>query len=149
MAWKFDSLHNNEVLRVTTGGTMILADHVAMIEDAAAEAERAGGLAAFLLDHRNAKIAMSVMNFYYLPEVNHVLGMQRRERVALLFADHATLDARLYEARSKILGLDHRVFTDVDDAVRWLLRRAPHLHVPLRHFRDSGRQDLEGTIVSD
>jgi hypothetical protein len=123
MIWKLDYLRDDGVLRVVTGGTLTLADYDAMIEDAVAEAERCGGVTAFLLDHRKAMFAMSVMNFYAVPQLNHRLGEKRPERLALLLADYPTLDARLYQARAKNLGLDHKVFTSSDEAIAWLSRR--------------------------
>jgi hypothetical protein len=74
---------------------------------------------------------MSVMEFYWLPEIYRALDLNGGEQVAILFSHHGTLDARLYEARARNLGLDHKVFTHTEAAMRWLMHGRSHLPISI------------------
>ena len=124
MGWLFDDLCNGRVLRIAATGMITLTDHAQLVHDVCVQGCRRDAAQAFLLDLREATLAMSVRDLYRLPELNRHLGLSGDERVALLFSDQSTLDARLYEARAKGLGLDHRVFTDSGDALGWLSPQA-------------------------
>ena len=120
MQWKIEPIRDGKILRVTSAGTLTLDDRVEMVKQLLAEAERLGGVRAFLVDHRGVTVGLSTLDIYYMPEINRGLGLKGNERAAILYTPQQADDARFYEARARNSGFNHRVFLDEAEAVAWL-----------------------------
>jgi hypothetical protein len=126
MDWNFKFVPENGVLSVTTTGDL---DYEMMLEFiAAATAEmRAHACERILIDHRNAVLQFSPTRMYRLPAVEVAYGVDRRQKVAVVLAPTTTRpeDAQIYADVMQNNGLPHRLFSDPDAALDWLLDRRP------------------------
>jgi len=120
--WLIDYLPQEAVVRVTTSGVMRPEDNKAFILDALA-AGKAHGATRFLVDHREMTTALSIEEVFDLPTVIAGLGVQRKQRAAIVYrADSASReDFFFYDARNMSVGIRNvRLFTDPQNALDWL-----------------------------
>ena len=122
MKWVIDYLPEPEVVRVTTFGAMGPDDHRAFILDALA-AGKAHGAIHFLIDHREMTTALSIEDVFDLPTVISGLGVERKQRAAIVYRDDSASrdDFFFYDARNISMGIRNiRLFTDPQNALDWL-----------------------------
>lgn len=123
MGWDIDYLPEQDILRVTTSGTMDLAQ----IKQMATEGMAAGvaqSATRFLVDHRKMLPALSPEDIFDLPRINAEQGVARTMRVAIVFSPDSPRkeDFFFYEVRTRSKGASNiRQFDDYDQAVDWLL----------------------------
>jgi len=125
MPWDIDYLPEQDILRVTTSGTMDLAQ----IKQMATEGMAAGvaqSATRFLVDHRKMLPALSHEDIFDLPRINAEQGVARTMRVAIVFSPDSPRreDFFFYEVRTRSKGASNiRQFDDYDQAVDWLLAK--------------------------
>ena len=122
MSWKIDPLHELGVIRVTTSGSMTLAD-IRQMSMAALAAGKAHSMTLFLVDHREMLPSMTSEDIFDLHEINARLGMDGKVRAAIVYsADSAGKDDFFfYEVHTLARGTSNiRMFTDQLQAMDWL-----------------------------
>ena len=122
MKWVIDYLPQEAVLRVTTFGAMGPDDHKAFILDALAVG-KTHGATRFLVDHREMTTALSIEDIFDLPTVIAGLGVERKQRAAIVYRADSTSrdDFFFYDARNMSKGIRNiRLFTDPKNALEWL-----------------------------
>src|SRR4249919_222451 len=123
MSWTIDFLPNEQILRVTTHGTMDLA----LIKQMAREALDAGlahQALRYLIDHRDMIPALSSEDIFDLPKINADMGVGRTMRVAIVFSPDSPRaeDFFYYDVRNLSKGSSNiRQFSDLQQALGWLL----------------------------
>jgi len=121
MPWTIEFLDAEQVILVTTSGSMDLDGLKRLAVESLAESNRRGA-SRFLLDHRKMTPAVDAVEIYNLPNINESLGVTRQHRIAIVY-DPASSDVanfQFYEDRAYNVGFDHRLFTDIDKAMKWL-----------------------------
>jgi hypothetical protein len=73
----------------------------------------------FLMDHREVKLSMSIVDLFYLPMVASKIGVPRSSRIAVVYSTQED-DYRFIENVGRNRGFNVRVFTDVDEGIKWL-----------------------------
>jgi len=120
--WTIDYLPEAAVVRVTTSGAMTREDHRAFILDTLAVGKTHGAIR-FLVDHRDMTTALSIEDVFDLPTVISGLGVERRQRAAIVYRDDSASrdDFFFYDARNISMGIRNiRLFTDPQNALDWL-----------------------------
>lgn len=123
MGWVIDYVPEHALIRVTTSGTMDLAELTRM----AAEGMAAGvahGAERFLVDHRQMLPALSHEDIFDLPRLNAEMGVARTMRVAIVFNPESPRkeDFFFYDVRTRSKGASNiRQFGDYGQALDWLL----------------------------
>lgn len=127
MGWVIDYLPEHALIRLTTSGTMDLAQLTAMATEGMA-AGVAHGAERFLVDHRNMLPALSHEDIFDLPRLNAEQGVGRSMRVAIVFNPQSPRkeDFFFYDVRNRSKGASNiRQFGDYDQALDWLLSSPP------------------------
>lgn len=90
------------------------------------------GVHGFLVDARNAHLALSIIELYDLPALLFSLGFQRTHRMAVVHVPGSThsQDLGFMETVFRNLGYDASLFTEVEDALEWLGDRGAPPTVP-------------------
>jgi hypothetical protein len=121
-------LPNERVIKVHTFGTFGSAANEELVV-AAVKASKQHGATLFLVDHRQADIALGILYISDIPKVNGQLGIKPDFQVALVCRE----DPREYEKfeyfenLSYLEGYNRRVFTDDQPALKWLLESQKEL----------------------
>lgn len=123
MSWVIDYLPEHALVRVTTSGTMDLAQIKQMAIEAMAAGVTHGG-DKFLVDHRLMLPSLSQEDIFDLPRINAGLGVAQTKRVAVVFNPDSPRkeDFFFYEVRARSTGSNNiRHFSDYGQALGWLL----------------------------
>ncbi len=75
---------------------------------------------ALLIDMREAKLTMSILEIYKIPQIMVIAGVDPRCKRAVV-ASQITEDYRFFETVSVNSGQILKIFTDFDSAKRWLM----------------------------
>jgi hypothetical protein len=121
LEWQIAYLKSAEVICATTRGNMTMPD-LQRLALAVLDEARHHGVRRFLVDHRAMTPQMTTFEIYEVPSVLTRLGFQHTDRVAFLYsADSPNReDFLFYETRAFNQGFDHRMFTDLNEALSWL-----------------------------
>lgn len=124
MDWDCKYLPETGVLSVTTHGVLDYELMLELIESTVAEMQKRG-CERILIDHRNAVLQFSPTRMYRLPAVEIAYGVDRRQKVAVVLAPTSARpqDAQIYVDVMQTNGLPHRLFSDPEAALDWLLDR--------------------------
>jgi len=74
----------------------------------------------FLIDHREVKLSMSTVDLFYLPMVASNIGVSHSSRIAVVYSTHES-DYRFIENVGRNQGFNVKIFTDMDEGVKWLV----------------------------
>lgn len=122
MPWTLEALPDQALLRVTTSGSMTLADVRQMAMEAVA-AGKQHGIRRYLVDHRLMQPAMSAEDIFDLHAINAGLGVNSSLRVAIVYSADSPGrdDFFFYEVHTLSRGASNiRLFTDLLQALDWL-----------------------------
>ena len=72
-----------------------------------------------LMDHRDATPKLPIVDIYNRPEIAASLGVQRSNRIALIYS-RGEADYRFLETVARNKGFMVRVFKDIDEGIKWL-----------------------------
>ncbi|MET0165391.1 MAG: hypothetical protein ABW318_10350 [Vicinamibacterales bacterium] len=122
MNWHFDFLADHGVLSVKTSGDLNYEAILDLISTAAAEVKRRD-CDKILVDHRDAVLKISPTRVYRLPAVGVAYGVDRRRKVAVVLSPSTIHEdeVRIYADVMNRNALPHRVFSDPEAALHWLV----------------------------
>jgi hypothetical protein len=116
--WTIKYLADKNILFVQSKGQMDVASANAMVKaiaDAAVEYQ----CFYHLIDHRDTTFLFSLSDYYDRPAINEKLGVTRKFRTAMVFAE-LTKDTKFMETVFINRGYTLHHFTDIDKAKTWL-----------------------------
>ena len=120
--FNLDYLPAERVVRITTAGRFDFAANQKIV-NAGLEAAKQHGTHLFLIDHRQAVIAMRPDDIPVASKVNFMLGLRSQFRRAFLYdpatPSHALIEQ--YVALNNSLGLSSKAFVIEAEAMTWLL----------------------------
>ena len=121
MPWTIHLLETPPAIAVKASGPMKLVLVKQIAAEALAEAA-AHGVHRFLVDDREMVPLLSTLEIYELPDTLARLGLDKRDRVAVVYASTAPKagDFSFFEDTAVNRGFDVRLFTDVNLALDWL-----------------------------
>lgn len=121
MATKIKVIASGDFLEVTADGVINLNTSRQLLVDIA-KAEQLPVDYEVLVDFRDTKSHLSVMDVYQLAGELCQFGNTFRRKVALLVAPGVNFEhARFFETCSQNRGFSVNAFTDYEKAMRWLL----------------------------
>jgi len=74
-----------------------------------------------LMDHREAKLDISVSEIFDRPMIASKLGVPLSSRIAIIYSTRES-DYRFVETAGRNRGFNIKVFTDIDEGIKWLKR---------------------------
>jgi len=74
-----------------------------------------------LMDHREAKVNISVSEIFNRPTIASKLGIPHSSRIAIIYSAREP-DYRFVETVGRNRGFDVQVFSDIDEGIKWLKR---------------------------
>ena len=122
MNWHFEFLAEHGVLSVKTSGDLDYDANLDLISSVAAEIKRRD-CDKILFDHRDAVLKLSPTKVYRLPAVGVAYGVDRRRKVAIVLSPSTIHEdeVNIYADLVHRNALPHRVFSDPEAALRWLV----------------------------
>jgi hypothetical protein len=122
MRWDFGFLPEHGVLSVKASGDLDYDAILDLISAVAAEAQ-SRDCDKILFDHRDAVLKLSPTRVYRLPAVGVAYGVGRRRKVAVVLSPSTIHEdeARIYADLVHRNALPHRVFSDPEAALHWLV----------------------------
>ena len=116
--WTLEYLPSENILSLKSKGLMDVPSANAMVK---AIADRAVEVQCFkhLIDHRETRFDFRLTDFYNRPTINERLGVSRRFKTAMVFAQ-LTKDTKFMETVFNNRGYNLRHFTDIEEAKQWL-----------------------------
>jgi hypothetical protein len=118
MEWDIEYLPDHKVLVVRARGTLDAAASEQVIAAGAAAAAQ-HDCTRHLVDYRQARVSLSVLDMYHRPDLYREQGMPHNTCIALLFS-RLDNDTRFREAVAVNRGVSLRTFTSEDQALAWL-----------------------------
>ena len=119
MTWRLDLLDDTCVVRVTTSGRVTAEVGLRVARELVRTLELTG-YRRFLVDHRYSEMAITITELYYLATNTLALGLDQRFVGAVVFNPATEHDFEFYQMRLNTVGLPRRMFTDYEEALRWL-----------------------------
>jgi len=123
MEWKIDYIEEDAIITIKTSGPATWEGNRKMTE----EAISLGGknkTSKFLVDHRNLKPGLSVLQVDDLPLMLKEVGVTGEDKMAILFdpsGQAQMIDSFSFFRDSAILkSLQVRLFTNSEEAITWL-----------------------------
>jgi hypothetical protein len=117
--WTIDFLEEERVVKATTSGAITFTGSLALAGAISARL-RAESAAKFLVDHRAAKVALSVGELYFLVADAEKAGIIRAYTGAIVLPSEAMANYQFFETRSANIGFVRRAFADIKAALEWL-----------------------------
>ena len=125
MHWEVNFMEKEGVVNIRTSGILTdLSENQRMISDVLAEAEK-HGVTKILIDDRDLTLKVDLVDIYYLPKEYDSYKSSRSYKVAIVFAVANNTNSenkfKFYETRVANMGYNHRLFTDLNAALDWLM----------------------------
>jgi len=124
MSYEIDYINEQDYIVVTVTGDFGLSSLKEMAADVAGSIER-HGCSRILNDMREARLTGNSFNIYNMPKTASQAGIGPRCRRALLVKER-TSDFHFLETVFINQGHIVKLFTDLDEALRWLLNKETH-----------------------
>ncbi len=121
MNWEIDYLEEDNIVQVKTNGHLRWEDKKKLSQETLA-AGREKNARAFLIDHKDATFALSVLEIDKLPDMFKALGFGPEDKMAILFSSDSAKNSlfKFFQNVFYLNSLQIRVFTDPNEATAWL-----------------------------
>ena len=119
MEWSIEYLEGEELIYVRTKGVLTAEAANVMVKEIA-DAAILHCCNNQIVDHRETKFALNVLEYYERPEINSKLGMSHSWKIAMVFCK-LTTDTHFMETIFRNRGYNFRQFNDIEKARNWVL----------------------------
>lgn len=113
-------IHTKDFIKTTVTGVLDFAASRQALLDIASQIEQPGEYE-ILVDTREAKVVLSVVDIFELGQALAAHPSLRRSKIALLTSMSDADQAQFLETTTANRGVRAQVFTDFEEAVTWLV----------------------------